>query len=78
MEWAELLRDHTKKMPCFSCIVRVTCSYFHENGQLIVRTPDCKDWQDWIKGRDKIVLETADRVISLAISEVRELERRVG
>lgn len=70
MEYTEKLKKHAKKIPCFTCVVRVSCSMFGADGQLYVRLK-CNDFQEWRNKSDEIVYGTANKVIALAIKEVR-------
>ena len=75
MEYFETLKEYTKRMPCFTCVVRTPCSFVGENGQVIVQRKDCPHFVKWQQGRDELVFGTADKIMALAIAEVRNGER---
>jgi len=74
MEWIKLLKEHTKTIPCFSCVVQAPCSVIGEDGQVLVRDM-CDNFKNWQKKRDEIVFPIVDKIMSSAILEVRTKEK---
>jgi hypothetical protein len=61
MEWEELLKQHTKTIPCFSCVVQVPCSVIGDDGQVFV-TNICDKFKNWMKERDEIVFPVVNKM----------------
>jgi hypothetical protein len=78
-EFEERLRIHTRKIPCLSCIARITCCEIFKNGDLKIKEP-CEEWKNWQKGRDKIAKDwtssESNRIISSTILDTVEEERK--
>jgi hypothetical protein len=68
-EQEEKIRNHVRKIPCFTCIVRPICIEITRNGSVTPRNP-CDLFVDWIEKRDEIT----EYPVSSAICEVMELE----
>jgi hypothetical protein len=78
---AEKLKNHTRNLPCFSCIVRVSCIELSTTGHIMCK--DCCDkWREWHTKKELIINEGYftfshwSNIITSVIEEVLESEKR--
>jgi hypothetical protein len=85
MELVELLKEHTRKIPCFCCLVRPVCCKYNDRGHIVTDVSgSCIEIINWKKGRDEIIgdslsnkeIDELNRVIASIITEFRETERK--
>jgi hypothetical protein len=49
------LREHTKTLPCITCLIRPTCVVFYEDGTAVIEQEKvCGVFRNWAETRDKI------------------------
>ena len=71
-------RSHAKKLPCFSCILRIPCG--NVESQDDVRDP-CENFKSWKKKRNNLVewssskYSTWNKVMKIVVQEKRVTKR---
>ena len=73
----ENLRRHVRKIPCFKCIVRVTCvDFFSDYGK--VKTPDCNKFIKWVNKRDRLQSEviTSTNIVRMETLKILNEEKK--
>ena len=47
MRYKQIVEEHTKKLPCFICIVRSFCAEFREDGSSYIKNEGCEKFGKW-------------------------------